>query len=99
MKTTFSALLLALALALAAPTGAQAIVPPKDCGTIKVGSKQHRIKADGVPCRFAKRKGARFLRSGKRPGKGWSCRRYPKSSGFSFRCEKGQRKNIYGIKR
>jgi hypothetical protein len=73
-------------------------VPPKDCGTIRVDGKKHRIKADGVTCRFAKRKGKRYLRTGRRPGSGWSCKTYPKSSGFSFRCEKGARKNIYGIK-
>lgn len=97
MKTTISALLLTLALGAGVPATATAVVPPKDCKFIKAKGKKHRIKADGVNCRFAKRSAKRYLRSGSEP-KGWSCKRYPKSSGFSFRCEKGARKNIYGIK-
>ena len=90
--------LLAVA-ALAVPATAPAIVPPKDCGVITVKGKKHRIKADGVTCAFAKEKATRYLRTGTKPGSRWSCKRYPKSSGFSFRCENGARKNIYGIKR
>ena len=87
-----------LALAVALPAAAPAIVPPKDCGTIEVRSKTHRIKADGVTCRFAKRGAKRYLRDGTRPGTGWKCRRYARSSSFSFKCNRGTTRSIFGIK-
>ena len=92
-------LAVALGLAVALPAAAPAIIPPKDCGTIEVKGKTHRIKADGVTCRFAKRKAVRYLRYGTKPGTGWSCRRYPRSNAFSFRCERGNTRVIYGIKK
>lgn len=99
MKTFRITLLAALALAVAVPATSPAVIPPKECGTVKAGGKKHRIKADGVKCRYAKRKGKRYLRRGIEPGKAWKCRTYPSSSAFSFKCDRGTRKAIFGIRK
>lgn len=98
MPTKLAVPVAALALTVALPAEAGAIVPPKDCGTIEVRSKKHRIKADGVTCRYAKRRARRYLRYGKRPDTGWKCRTYPKSSAFSFKCNRGTTRTIFGIR-
>lgn len=88
---------LALVAALAVPAAAPAVVPPKNCGIVTVKGKRYQIKADQVTCRTAKTHAIRYLRTGVKPS-GWRCTRYPSSSKFKFRCERGVR-NIYAIKR
>lgn len=98
MKRKLRTLILTAALGssvLAADAGA--IVPPKNCGTIKVGTQRHQIKADQITCTTAKKYAYGYLRSSRRP-RGWTCRKYPRDSKFSFRCSRGT-KQVYGIKR
>lgn len=98
MKTLLLPLLAIAVLAL--PAAAPAVVPPKDCGRIEVKSKRYGIKADGVTCRFARRTSKAYLRTGAKPGSGWSCRRYKKSeTSLAFRCEKGTTRSVYAIRR
>ena len=61
--------------ALAAP--ASAIVPPKNCGYVKVGSKRYQIKAD-ISCTTAKRAAIRYIRTRQEPAR-YNCKRYSAS--------------------
>ena len=98
MKTILLTLLAAvLAAATVLPTTAPAIVPPKACKAIKVDGKKHRIRADGVTCRFARRKGRIFLDTRREP-RGYDCDKYPGSSLKTFNCAKGTTKKFYGLK-
>jgi hypothetical protein len=76
------AIVVALALAAAAPSNA--IVPPKNCGTITVNHKRYNIKADQLPCKSARIYAARYLGHNRRPP-GYTCRRY-KGSALVARC-------------
>ena len=82
------ALRLALALAVAgtalAATHAGAIVPPKDCGRISVGSHRYNIKADQLKCSSARRYSARYLRTRHGP-RDYACHRF-RGSALVFRC-------------
>ena len=73
-----------MAVALGASAPSQAIVPPKNCGTITVKGKRYNIKADQLPCTSARIYAARYLGSGVRP-RGYSCQRY-KGSALVARC-------------
>ena len=68
-----------------ATTASQAIVPPKNCGTITVKHKRYNIKADQLPCRTAKKYAARYLSTGVRP-RYYKCHRY-RGSALVARCE------------
>lgn len=79
----------ALALLVAAP--ASAIVPPTDCGMIRVEGKRYNVKADQLRCSTVKPRAQRFLRSHRRPS-GYRCRTYsPRDTKTAFRCSKGIR--------
>jgi hypothetical protein len=84
-----------LALTLA-PSGAGAIVPPRNCGMLEVGGARYNIKADQIRCRPARKYSKRYLQSGWRPS-GYSCRRYS-GSALRFRCTKGIR-SYFAIRR
>jgi len=73
-----------LAICLAVAATSDAIVPPKNCGTITVKHRRYTIKADQLPCSKAKTYASRYLGSGTRPP-GYSCRRY-KGSALVARC-------------
>lgn len=75
-----------LSLGLAAPAGA--VVPPRDCGTLKHGSKRYNVKADQLRCSTAKDHTKRYLSSRRKPS-GYKCKRYSDSK-LEFRCVKGK---------
>jgi len=85
----------AAAAGLAAPTAASAAPPaaepsahPKRCGLIARGSRDYRVRARVVTCRFAVKWSRAYFRRGARP-RGYSCSR-PGGS-FPFFCRKGRR--------
>jgi hypothetical protein len=84
--TILTALLAAAALFAAAfaagPAGA--IVPPKDCGKVKVGHKTYNIKADQLKCASARDYSVTYLKTHHKP-RYYSCYSYSGSS-IKFRC-------------
>jgi hypothetical protein len=77
----------ALALAVAAVLWsgvAEAIVPPRDCGMIRVGAKRYNIKTDQLSCDRARRYSRHYLRTSSKPPR-YRCTRY-KNSSLVFRC-------------
>jgi hypothetical protein len=91
---------LAGALLLTVAMTSEAIVPPKNCGTITVKHRRYQIKADQLPCSRAKTYASRYLASGTRPP-GYSCHRY-KGSALVARCENTRAnpdRTIFMIKR
>lgn len=97
MRRTVTAVITAAALALGATAGpSQAVVPPKNCGTMKVKGKRYNVKADQLSCRSAKSWTKRYLEKKRRP-KGYTCTRY-KNTKLVFRCNRGI-KNFFAIKR
>ena len=78
--------LLALATlgALACAASAPAIVPPKDCGRLRVSGKRYDVKADQLPCARAVRYTRTYLRSHHRPRR-YSCHRFH-GTALVFRC-------------
>ena len=95
-KVLLPILLIALTAGLTLPAGA--VVPPRSCKTIEVKGKKHRVMADGVRCKFARRTARRFLRSGAEPAR-WNCTRKTSSPSMTFRCTRGNTRTVYGIKR
>ena len=75
---------LVVAVVLAASTTSEAIVPPKNCGTITVKGHRYNVKADQLTCASARTYAARYLGSNVRPHS-YSCRRY-KGSALVARC-------------
>jgi hypothetical protein len=97
-RTISAAVVVALALAVAGTS--DAIVPPKNCGTITVKHRRYQIKADQLPCSKAKTYASRYLGSGTRPP-GYSCHRF-KGSALVARCENTRAnpdRTIFMIKR
>ena len=91
---------LAGALLLAVAITSEAIVPPKNCGTITVKHRRYQIKADQLPCSNAKTYASRYLASGTRPP-GYRCHRY-RGSALVARCENTRAnpdRTIFMIKR
>jgi len=87
--TTIIALLTAAAVALAlfatlSASPAGAVVPPKNCGYIKVKSKRYNVKAKSIRCATAKDYTTRYLRTRWKPSN-YKCYRYSGSS-LVFRC-------------
>lgn len=92
--------MLALAAAIGLAASSQAIVPPKNCGTISVKHHRYNIKADQLPCSQAKTYASRFLASNTRPPH-YTCHRY-KGSALVARCENTRAnpdRTIFMIKR
>jgi hypothetical protein len=84
MKLTIrslSLLLAAAALAAVALAGAaHAIVPPKECGIIKVGSHRYDIKSDQIPkCSISKAYAQALIAHHRRPA-GYKCTHFTGSS-------------------
>jgi hypothetical protein len=75
---------LVVAVVLGASVTSEAIVPPKNCGTITVQGHRYTVKADQLTCRSARAYAERYLGSNVRP-RGYSCRRY-KGSALVARC-------------
>src|SRR4051794_1648873 len=82
---TAAALVLACAIQ-AAPSAA--IVPPTDCGIIKVKGKRYDIKADQLRCKTAKPYASKYLSTHRRPT-GFVCRDFGKETKLKFRCSRG----------
>ncbi len=88
----------ALVAALALPTAATAVVPPKNCGYMTVKGKRYQIKADQLSCRTARDHIKRYISAGRKPS-GYTCRRPNTEKGrVSHTCHKG-RKNFFAIRR
>ncbi len=75
-----------LVIALVVATAAEATVPPKNCGTLKVGTRTYTIKADQIRCSTAKANARAYLVSRTMP-RGFTCRNFT-SSKMTFRCSK-----------
>ena len=63
---------------------AQAIVPPKNCGTIKVSHKRWQIKADQIRCTTARKYATKYIAHHTRP-RGYSCHKF-KGSALYAKC-------------
>lgn len=87
----------ALAAGAALVPAASAVVPPRDCGIVKVGGKRYQIKADQIRCRTAKSHSRRYLRSRARPS-GYRCTTYGAATKLKFRCSRSTRV-FFAIKR
>ena len=91
---------LAVAVCAAVAVTSEAIVPPKNCGTIAVKHRRYQIKADQLPCSNAKTYASRYLASATRPP-GYKCHRYS-GSALVARCENTRAnpdRTIFMIKR
>jgi hypothetical protein len=86
------------AFAIALPASAPAVVPPKNCGTVKVKGKRYTVKADQMRCTTARRYSTNYLISRKRKPRGYRCERYGRETKLVFRCVKG-RANFFAIRR
>lgn len=75
---------LAATLALGFAATAPAVVPPRDCGTLRVSGRSYNIKADQLRCSTAKKYATAYLAHHTRP-KGFSCRRN-KNSALVAKC-------------
>jgi hypothetical protein len=72
------------------PSTASATMPPKLCGTITVGKKRYTVKADQVPCSFARDWSRRYLTTRSKP-RGFMCTRQPPTSRIRVFCRKSYR--------
>jgi hypothetical protein len=98
--TMTRAVLLAAALAalLALPAAVNAVVPPKNCGTMSVKGKRYQVKADQISCSSGRTYARRFLTRGSKP-RGYRCRDYPsRKRRVDFYCNNG-RKIFFAIRR
>src|SRR3954451_6661025 len=77
--STLAALALAVAAALLATAPGQAIVPPKNCGSITVKHHRYNIKGDQLPCNQARAYAATYIARHKRP-RGYGCHRFSGSA-------------------
>jgi hypothetical protein len=84
LKLGRAALVVATLGAALAVAPSQAIVPPKNCGTIKVNHKRWNIKADQLPCTKARKYATAYLAHHTRPP-GYSCHRF-KGSALYAKC-------------
>ncbi len=81
----------ALAAALALPTAATAVVPPKNCGTMTAKGKSYQVKADQISCNSGRKHARNFLEKGRRPS-GYTCKDYPSRKGsVDFYCNDGKK--------
>ena len=92
-----AALAVACVTLVALAPNAAAIVPPSDCGTLKVRATRYSIKADQLGCRTARSHAARYLARGRRP-RGYRCRDYGRETRLKFRCARGA-KVFFAIRR
>jgi opacity protein-like surface antigen len=87
----------ATAAALALPAAAPAVVPPKDCGNIKVSGKRYNIKADQISCASG-RKYAKNKLSGHGAPRGYKCKKPASGSALKVYCSSGK-KVFFAIRR
>ena len=67
IRTSLAVALACALLAAGFAASAGAIVPPRNCGNVKVGSRTFNIKADQLRCTSAKKYGVAYVRSHKAP--------------------------------
>lgn len=75
----------ALAAGALPPAASEAVVPPRNCGTMEVGSKVWQVKADQLRCRRARRYARGYLVSREVPSP-YRCRRGPRGSSLFAQC-------------
>ena len=91
-------ILAAVAALLALPLAADAVVPPKNCGTMTVSGKRYQVKADQISCRSGREHARRFIKTGRKP-RGYRCRDYPTKRGrVDFYCNNA-RKIFFAVRR
>src|SRR3954463_3946208 len=73
------AVVLGAVAALLATAPGQAIVPPKNCGSITVKHHRYNIKGDQLPCKQARAYAATYIARHKRP-RGYGCHRFSGSA-------------------
>jgi hypothetical protein len=76
LRTIVPAVVIGVALA---GGSAHAIVPPKNCGTIKVSHKKWQIKADQIRCTTARKYATTYIAHHTRP-RGYSCHKFSGSA-------------------
>ena len=87
VRRSFTVCALAVTLAAVLATAvASATVPPRNCGALKVGSRNYTIKADQIRCSTAKTDAKAYLVSRKVP-RGFACRTFTGSK-MTFRCSR-----------
>lgn len=84
-RASLTALAAALCCALGSTATTQAVLPPRDCGTMEVRGKDWRVKADQVRCRRARRISRRYIRTRDAPA-AYRCRRGPRGSSLFAQC-------------
>jgi hypothetical protein len=84
-KLTLITAVAALVVGLLAALPAGAIVPPRDCGTLKVGSRKFNIKSDQLRCTTAKKYADAYIRHHTKPHY-YSCKKGASGSSLAFRC-------------
>ncbi len=89
--------LLSVACLAAVTAHSGAIVPPRDCGTVKAKGARYNIKADQIRCATARSYASRYLGDGRRP-RGYRCRNYGRQTKIKFRCSRGIRV-VFAIRR
>jgi hypothetical protein len=90
--------LLVALLALALPSAAPAIVPPKDCGRMTLKGKRYQVMVDQISCGAGRAYVKAYFKRHHKPG-GYSCRTYPsKRNRVRFYCNSG-RKVFFAIRR
>ncbi len=83
------AAVLAAALGVLAAAPARAVVPPRDCDTMREGGKRYAVKAHRLRCPTARRYARRWLESRRRPA-GWRCTQ-PRNTRLKLHCSRGVR--------
>jgi hypothetical protein len=86
------AAVIAVTTALAAgPAVAPAVVPPRDCGNMKVSGKRYQIKVDQISCKDGKGYAKKYIVNRSKP-RGYRCKQYPsKRNRVRFYCNNGRR--------
>ena len=80
--------LAAVAVSLASALPASAVVPPTNCGNVKVKGDKFNVKADQIRCRKAKPFAVDYLKHKDHP-RGYKCENYGAGTRIEFRCAKG----------
>lgn len=96
MRLGYALAVVVVSAVFAAP--AQAVVPPTNCGTKKIGKHTYSIRTHKVSCRFAREWSSLYLLRNRRPS-GFTCRKYdPRQTRVRFRCYRGE-KDFFAIRR
>ncbi len=99
MKQTTPFVIALVLLVLAAPA-AEAIVPPRDCGRLEIGTRTYNVKADQMRCADARTWTRRYLGGRKLKPPGFTCRRYSaKETSLAFRCSGSRNRTFFAIRR